>query len=72
MKDSKRSSRTMRRTALFFVLALTLLIALALLAGELWESTDRLYPGLWAGDLALGGRTRAESRISLEEAGYGA
>ncbi len=72
MKDSKRSSRTMRRTALFFVLALTLLIALALLAGELWERTDRLYPGLWAGDLALGGRTRAEARIRLEEAGYGA
>ncbi len=67
-----RSSRIMRRTALFFVLALVLLAALALLAGELWARTDRIFPGLRAGDLTLGGLRQTEARERLEEAGYGA
>ncbi len=67
-----RSSRIMRRTALFFVLALVLLAALALLAGELWARTDRIFPGLRAGGLTLGGLRQTEARERLEEAGYGA
>ena len=72
MKDSKRSSRIMRRTALFFVLALVLLAALMLLAGEVWARTDRLFPGLRAAGLSLGGRTEEEAQEKLEEAGCGA
>ena len=62
----------MRRTALFFVLALILLAALALLAGEVWARTDRLFPGLRAAGLSLGGRTKTEAQEKLEEAGCGA
>ena len=71
MKQPPRSSRTMRKTALFFVLALVLLAALMLLAGEAWARTDRLYPGLRAAGLSLGGLREAEARARLEEAGYG-
>ncbi len=72
MKQLPRSSRIMRKTALFFVLALILLAALALLAGEVWARTDRLFPGLRAAGLSLGGKTEAEAQGLLEEAGCGA
>jgi vancomycin resistance protein YoaR len=72
MKDTRRTSRIMRRAALFFVLALVLLAALALLAGEVWARTDRLFPGLRAGDLALGGLHRSEAQAKLASTGCGA
>ena len=72
MKQLPRSSRIMRKTALFFVLALILLAALTLLAGEIWARTDRLFPGLRAAGLSLGGRTAEEAQEKLEEAGCGA
>ena len=72
MKEPKRTSRIMRRAALFFVLALVLLAALLLLAGEVWARTDRLFPGLRVGDLSLGGLRRGEAQTKLEAAGYGA
>ncbi len=72
MKDQRRTSRIMRRAALFFILALMLLAALALLAGEAWARTDRLFPGLRAGELRLGGLRQTEARERLEAAGYGA
>ena len=53
MKQLPRSSRIMRKTALFFVLALILLAALTLLAGEVWARTDRLFPGLFFYQLYL-------------------
>ena len=71
MKESRRISRIMRRAALFFVLSLVLLAALVLLAGEIWARTDRLFPGLRAGDLALGGLRRGQAQVKLESAGYG-
>ncbi len=72
MAQLPRSLRLRRRTALFFILALVLLAALAVLAGELWARTDRLFPGLRVGGLALGGLRKAEARERLEEAGWGA
>ena len=73
MKESRRSTRSLRRAApfLIFLLALVLLAALLLLAGRIWAGTDRLCPGLRAGGLSLGGLRRSEARERLEEAGWG-
>ena len=71
MKATTRGTRPRRSTALFFVPAVLFLCGLVLFAGWLWAGTQRLFPGVRAGDLALGGLREADARARLEEAGYG-
>ncbi len=71
MKEPKRSGRPWRDAALFFALAVIFLCGLVLFSGWLWAGTLRLFPGVKAGELALGGLRVAEARTRLEEAGYG-
>ena len=71
MTAKTRSTRRGRSAALFFILAVLFLCGLILFSGWLWAGTQWIFPGVKAGELALGGKTRAEAERLLEEAGYG-
>jgi len=71
MKSTKRSACSRRSAALFFTLAVLFLCGLTLFCGWLWAGTRRIFPGVKAGELALGGKTVAQAREALEGAGYG-
>ena len=71
MKSTTRSGRRGRSAALFFILAVLFLCGLTLFLGWLWAGTQRLFPGVKAGQLALGGKTQGEARRLLKEAGCG-
>ena len=71
MKSTTRSGRRGRSAALFFILAVLFLCGLTLFLGWLWAGTQRLFPGVKAGQLALGGKTQGEARRLLQEAGCG-
>ena len=71
MKQTKRSARSQRTAALFFTLAVLFLCGLTLFCGWLWAGTQRIFPGVKAGELAMGGKTVTQAREMLKEAGFG-
>ena len=71
MTAKTRSARRGRAAALFFILAVLFLCGLTLFSGWLWAGTQRLFPGVKAAGLALGGKTAAEARQLLEDTGCG-
>ena len=67
MTAKTRSTRRGRSAALFFILAVLFLCGLVLFSGWLWAGTQRIFPGVKVGDLALGGKTGAEAERLLVE-----
>ena len=42
-------------------------VALSLVVAERWYYQDKIYPGIYVGDLSLGGQTFAEAKDIIEK-----